>query len=257
MDAAWSTGDEPVVGVVDGPADDAAVTGIDERLEGADTDLTVVSDGLDAVLRANPSVLVAAGHASLTALVPAAVDVPVLPVGQVSGIESVARERVPDALEAVVGGAVDCHRRPVLGVSLESDGDVVRDRALFDVTLVTDEPARISEYSVYSRGHPVATFRADGVVAATPAGSHGYASTVDAPQLSPAIDAIAVAPIGPFVTQTRQWVLPDDDLVCTVERNENDVRLVVDDRSVGMVSMDARVTVSVTDTLSTLVVSEQ
>jgi len=256
MDAAWSAGEEPVVGVIDGPADDTDAIEIGARLESAAADVTIVSDGLDTVLEAEPSVLVTAGEASLTALARAGIDAPVLPVGPVSGIESVDRERVPDALEAVISGDAVCRPQPVLGVSLESNDTVVRDRALFDVTLVTDEPARISEYGVHSRGQPVATFRADGVVAATPAGSHGYASTVDAPQLSAAIDAVAVAPIGPFVTQTRQWVLPDDDLVFTVERNENDVRLVVDDRSVGMASMDARVTISVTDTLSTLIVPE-
>jgi len=256
MDAAWSAGEEPVVGVVDGPADDTDAIEIGARLESAAADVTIVSDEVDAVLETEPSVLVAVGEAPLAALARAAVDIPVLPVGKVSGIESVDPDRLPDALEAALEGDAVCHPRPVLDVTLESNDGVVRDRALFDVTLVTDEPARISEYGVHSRGQPVATFRADGVVAATPAGSHGYASTVDAPQVSAAIDAIAVAPIGPFVTQTRQWVLPDDDLAFTVERNENDVRLVVDDRSVGSVTMDARVTVSVTDTLSTLVVPE-
>ena len=50
--------------------------------------------------------------------------------------------------------------------------------------------------------------------------------------------------------------LPDDDLAFTVERNENDVCLVVDDRSVGTATVDSQVTVSVTDTLSTLVVPD-
>ncbi|TMT85796.1 NAD(+)/NADH kinase [Haloterrigena sp. H1] len=256
MDAAWSAGEEPVVGVVDGSAADTDAIEIDTRLESAAADVTIVSDGLETVLAAEPSVLVAAGEAPLTALARADVDAPVLPVGSVSGIESVDLNRLPDALEATLDGDAVRRPRPVLSVALESNDGVVRDRALFDVTLVTDEPARISEYGVHSRGQPIATFRADGVVAATPAGSHGYASTVDAPQVSAAIDAIAVAPIGPFVTQTRQWVLPDDDLAFTVERNENDVCLVADDRLVGMVSMDARVTVSVTDTLPTLVVPE-
>ncbi|MFA9415136.1 NAD(+)/NADH kinase [Natrinema sp. HArc-T2] len=255
MDAAWSAGEEPVVGVIDGQADATDAIEISDRLESV-ADVTIVSDEVDAVLEAEPSVLVAIGEAPLAALARAAVDIPVLPVGQVSGIESVDHGCVPDTLEAIIGGDAVSRPQPVLGVSLESTDTVVSDRALFDVTLVTDEPARISEYAVHSRGQSVATFRADGVVAATPAGSHGYASTVDAPQVSAAIDAIAVAPIGPFVTQTRQWVLPDDDLAFTVERNENDVCLVVDDRSIGTVTMDARVTVSVTDTLSTLVVPE-
>ncbi|MFC6767264.1 NAD(+)/NADH kinase, partial [Natrinema soli] len=65
-----------------------------------------------------------------------------------------------------------------------------------------------------------------------------------------------VAPIGAFVTQTRRWVLPSDDLAFTVEREESDVTLVVDGRAVGTVSVDSRVAVSLAGTLSTLIVPD-
>jgi len=75
-------------------------------------------------------------------------------------------------------------------------------------------------------------------------------------RLSAGVDAAAVAPIGPFVTQTRRWVLPNDDLAFTVEREESDVTLVVDGRAVGTVSVDSRVVVSLAGTLPTLVVPD-
>ncbi len=264
MDTAWRAGEDPVVGVVD--RDEAASAAVDvgarletDALEAALAgDATVVGGDLEDVLAAEPTVLVAAGEATLSAAARAGVDVPVLPVGPVDGIESAHRDRLPAVLAAAIEGHAVRRTHPVLGVDIESaaesgaDGLEGRERALFDVTLVTDEPARISEYGVHSRGETVATFRADGVVAATPAGSHGYASTVDAPQLSSAVDAVAVAPIGPFVTQTRQWVLPDDDLAVTVEREEGDVALVVDGHSVGTVSLDSTVTVAAVGTLEAL-----
>ncbi|AGB32589.1 ATP-NAD/AcoX kinase [Natrinema pellirubrum DSM 15624] len=262
MDAAWSAGDSPVVGVVD-PEDDETEPIEVDRLEGAVADAggTVVDGGLEGVLAATPSLLVIPGEAGLSALTRAGVDTPVLPVGPVCGIESVDRERLSDAVRQVLRGAATRQDRPVLEAALESrsgeSDPIARERALFDVTLITDEPARISEYGVYSRGSSVATFRADGVVVATPAGTHGYASAVDAPQLSAAVDAVAVAPIGPFVTQTRQWVLPNDGLDVTVEREESDVTLVADGDAVGAVTTDRRVTVAVTDRLSTLSVPER
>ncbi|ELY70282.1 NAD(+)/NADH kinase [Natrinema versiforme] len=265
MDAAWSAGESPVVGVV-GEADTSDAVEIDADLESvfaaSDADVTAVDGGLEDVLAAEPSMVVAAGEATLSAVARADSDVPVLPVGPVSGIESVDRDHLPDALAAVLDGRALCRERAVLGVSLESAGNdktetATRVRALFDVTLITDEPARISEYGVRDRGTSVATFRADGVVAATPAGSHGYASAVDAPHLSRAVDAVAVAPIGPFVTQTRRWVLPTDELTFTVEREACDVALVVDGRSIGSVTVDSRVTVSPAASLSTLVVPDE
>ncbi|QSW98330.1 NAD(+)/NADH kinase [Haloterrigena alkaliphila] len=278
MDAAWSADERPVVGIVDpnveaGPSDGA------ESLEDAlrptldAHDATAVGGDAADVLAGSPSVLVVAGEDALSAVARRRPDVPVLPVGDVTGIDAVDLDRLPAALEAVLEGDARIHRHPILGLEVEDRGDAAgrgstgdaadsverdgaREYALFDATLVTDEPARISEYGVSSRGESVATFRADGVVIATPAGSHGYASAVDAPHLSAAVDAVAVAPIAPFVTQTRRWVLPDDDLAVTVERDEGDVRLVADGRSVATVDVDSRVTIAVDGALETLSVPD-
>ncbi|ADB59984.1 sugar kinase-like protein [Haloterrigena turkmenica DSM 5511] len=311
MDAAWFVDEEPVVGIVDANADTGSRADADESLADAlrptvaGRDATAVSGDVDDVLAAAPSVLVAAGDDCLSAIARADADGPVLPVGDVTGIDAVDRARVPAALEAVLDGAATVRRHAILdleiaarggsidaagydGVDVDigsdsdaggtgtdagsadtdgngadtdaSDGDAgadaVRDRALFDVTLVTDEPARISEYGVASRGDSVATFRADGVVVATAAGSHGYAGAVDAPHLSRAVDAVAVAPVAPFVTDTRRWVLPDDRLELTVERDEGPIALVADGRRVTSVGVDARIAVSVADALETLSVPD-
>lgn len=256
--AAWSPGDEGgVVGVVDRGSvasetlvDAAEALALENVLADHDCDATIVSGPLEDVLEADPSLLVTAGERTLSDLARAAVEIPVLPVGDVAGIESVPVDRLPDALDAALAGDASARARSVLGV--EHRGHTRR--ALFDVTLVTAEPARISEYTVRSGSDPVSTFRADGVVVATPAGTHGYAGTVDAPSLSSAVDAVAVAPIAPFVTQTRRWVLPDDEVGLSVERDEGAVTLVVDDRSVETVPVDSRVTVGVDGALSTLVV---
>ncbi|MFO7833138.1 MAG: hypothetical protein R6V31_03565 [Halohasta sp.] len=78
--------------------------------------------------------------------------------------------------------------------------------AAFDVTLVTSEPARISEYTVSVGGRDHATFRADGVVVATPLGSGGYGRAVGGPQLAFGT-GLAVVPIAPFATIADAWVL--------------------------------------------------
>ncbi|WP_265111140.1 NAD(+)/NADH kinase [Halosolutus halophilus] len=260
--AAWLADDEPVVGVVDPDpeaidpeTDRDAATAIDETL--ADRPVSIVTGTVEEVLAAAPSVLVTVGETGLTTVARTGTDVPVLPIGSVPGLETVAAADIDAGVASALDGDAIERGRPLLGVGRESgstSGD--RERALFDVTLVTGEPARISEYSVESRGDAVAQFRADGVVVATPAGSYGYASAVDAPRLSPAVDAVAVAPIAPFVTSTRRWVLPEDALALAVERDEGDVRLLADDRAVGTVSPGERVTVVVDGTLSTLVVPE-
>ncbi|WP_246999788.1 NAD(+)/NADH kinase [Halosolutus gelatinilyticus] len=261
--AAWLAGDDPIVGIVDAETDATGPQSGGEGVEAVeaiaaaldDREAELVTGAAEDVLSARPSLLVTIGERALTTIARTEPDVPVLPAGTVPGIEAVDRTDLDAAIAAALDGEAIERPRPVLGVELASRSATARDRALFDVTLVTAEPARISEYAITSRDDPIARFRADGVVVATAAGSHGYARAVDAPQLSPAVDAVAVSPIAPFVTDTRRWVLPDDDVVLTVERDEGDVRLLADDRAVGTVAADASVSVGVDGTLSTLVVS--
>ncbi|SFB74384.1 NAD+ kinase [Halobiforma haloterrestris] len=257
MDAApWLADDEPIVGVVDPGSEAASPSGTDiaATIEATVPDLegSIAAESVAEILSGDPSLFVAIGEAGLIAVARRASDVPVLPVGSVPGIESVAETDVADAFTALADGDAIQRRRPLLGVAGPGTDD--RRRALFDVTLVTDEPARISEYAVESRDDAVAQFRADGVVVATPAGSHGYASAVDAPRLSPAIDAVAVAPIAPFTTATRRWVLPHADLVLSVERDEGDVRLLADGEPIDTVLPGERVGVDADGRLTTIVV---
>ncbi|MFC7232812.1 hypothetical protein ACFQMM_18330 [Saliphagus sp. GCM10025308] len=159
-----------------------------------------------------------------------------------AGVAPVALTDLREAVDALARGDATIMRHPL--VSVVADDSVVS-RAVFDVSLVTDEPAQISEYSVHSRGSTLAAFRADGVVAATPAGSHAYAAAASGPSLSAAVDALSVVPIAPFTTRTRHWVVPDDDLTLAVERDEVAVSLCVDDRCLETISVGASVSIRV------------
>ncbi|WP_114578027.1 NAD(+)/NADH kinase [Saliphagus sp. LR7] len=185
-----------------------------------------------------PDVVVCPDEPSLSAVARAGVDAPVLAVG-IDGVPSVTPDRLPEAVRDALPGNPRTVRRPVLRVETEG----VSKRAFFDVGLLTAEPARISEYSVSSRGETVARFRADGVVVATPQGSHGYASAAGAPVLSASLAGVAVVPVAPFVTKTKQWILPDDTLALAVERDEGAVSLQADDRTVATVGVGSPVSI--------------
>lgn len=193
--------------------------------------------------------LVARGTDALRATAPRP-RAPVLAVDTEPGVHSVASADLDDALDAVVAGDYETVRHPVLAV----DGPQERGYALFDLTLVTAEPARISEFSVHSGGERLAEFRADGVVCATPAGSHGYARAADGPLVAPQTGVVAVVPIAPFAIGTDHWVLPVDDVTLCVERNEAPVELLCDDRRVGLVAPDDPLYVEVVAELATVTV---
>lgn len=204
------------------------------------------------VLAAAPDAVVAVGEPALVDLAAAGVEAPVLPVSCPASVRSVPGTAVESAVASLLAGSFEDATCPLLATDLPGDRPV----ALFDLTLVTDEPARISEYTVRCGGERVSTFRADGVVAATPAGSTGYADAAGGPVVAPGTDVVAVVPVAPFATDTDHWVLPEDDLELVVERDETPVHLLVDGRDTGPVDPGRVVSVSVRGSLSVAVVTE-
>ncbi|MFB6117554.1 ATP-NAD kinase [Halosegnis sp.] len=202
--------------------------------------------GRTAVAAADPTYVVAIGESALLAAIETVGEVPVLPVEAGVGVRSVSCESLVTAVESLIKGAHDTVALPVIA----AQSPVGEARALAEVMLVAAEPARISEYTVTSDGDRVATFRADGVVVATPAGSRGYARRADGPLVAPEVDALAVVPVAPFSTSEDAWVVPPTGLELRVERDETPVELLADDRTAGTVGLGESVQVDRDGTLS-------
>lgn len=224
----------PVVGVVGDAVDDLVAevetAGGQPRIGDADD-----------VVGADPDVVVTVGEAATLAAARQRPTMPILPVDAGRGLRSVPEDRTGSLADSVVDGEWTAESHPL--VAIETGGETV-DRALLDVTLVTAEAARISEFSVRDRETRVGQFRADGVVVATPAGTPGYARRVGTPIVAAETGVLAVAPIAPFATNPDHWLVADDHLTLTVERDEADVTLFADDRPVGPIARDEPVTLT-------------
>lgn len=255
-----TAGDRPVGVVADDARADLADRIADAIADASENAAGTSDDGGEAppavrgsageVVAADPGSVVAVGESSLLALVRAGVSAPVLPVaagpgyGGVGddgyggtrseadgvGVDPAEESLVLAAVEALVAGEFGTESRTVLDVSV--GGERVG-RALADATLVTAEPARISEYAVETPDERVARFRADGVVVSTPTGSHGYGRSAGGPVLEPGSGVVSVVPVAPFAVNVDRWVVSADEPVAlTVERDEGEVSLLVDDRTV-------------------------
>lgn len=217
----------------------------------AETSTTATTGDAASVLDADPEAIVAVGEPALLAVARAEPTVPVLPVDAGRGIQSVPKSDIESAVSALLADISTVERRLLsVGVDGESVGP-----ALFDVTLTTTEPGEISEYGIGTGQTAVASFRADGVVVATPAGSQGYARNADGPIIAPELDAVVVAPVAPFAIDLDHWVLADSEPVrLAVEREEASVSLLVDDRQVREVDSDEPVDITGGGSLSIAVV---
>jgi NAD+ kinase len=231
------------VGVVGNEADRLA----DNIVASADVEAAAGGAATDADL------VVASGGAALVDYVRAGADGTVLPVDAGAGVLSVPSSAVGEAVAEIVDGGHETATRPVLSVSVDGDDSI---HTLFDVTLVTTEPARISEYSVTAGTSRVAEFRGDGVVVATAAGSLEYSDAAGGPVIDPATGAVAVTPVAPFITDAQRWVVPSDDLTLAVERDEGGVSLIVDGRDAGTIPHYTDIYISRTDELRLAVVED-
>ena len=208
------------VGVVGDPA-------VADRLREAG--VAVTTGTVDSVPTAER--VVAVGRPAVRAVAAADTDPLVLPVAAGRGVRSVARESVTAAVAGL--DEADTEHHPLFDVSVAG---VDAGKAVFDVTAVTVEAARISEYAVETTADTVGQFRADGVALATPSGSPGYARRIGGPVLAPADSVGVVAPIAPFQTNPDHWVVSLDGLSISVERDEATVALYVDGDEVATVA---------------------
>lgn len=195
-----------------------AIRGDDGVVAGA-----VEAAGASLVDEADADVLATVGDAALVSLAADPPACPVLPVTAGEDYHSVARSQVRAAVASVAADDYRLVDGALLDVSV--DGSMVG-RAVADVTLMTSAPAKISEYGIHTDGECIDQIRADGVVAATPVGSTGYARNAGGPVVGVGA-GLSVVPVAPFSTLSDSWVL-SPTLSVTVERDEGDVSLYLD-----------------------------
>ena len=223
-------------------------------------DAAVTRGSASDVLDADPEAVVAVGESALLALIRGGLDAPVLPIDAGPGYGGVSENDATDesdaiaAVGALLAGEFDTDSRTVLDVSV---GGERAGRALADVMLVTTEPARISEYAVQSGDRLVEQFRADAVVVSTPTGSHGYGRSAGGPLLDPGSGVVGVVPVAPFAVNADHWVLSADrPVTLSVERDEGEVSLLLDDRTVSEVPLHTPVEVSADGTIPVVRLAE-
>jgi len=134
------------------------------------------------------------------------------------------------ALEAWCSNRADVEVRSMIHAQLTRDGKAVQQwDALNDVVVTKGTIARMGDFTVEIDRQFVATFRADGVIIATPTGSTAYNLAANGPIIMPSVDAIVVNPICPHLLTIRPIVVPGESTVSVhVVGVPNQIYLTVD-----------------------------
>lgn len=137
-------------------------------------------------------------------------------------------------LERIMKDDYVIEERMMLSVSLLRKGETASKHKVLNDVVIKAANGRLVKLETRINREYVNTYRADGLIIATPTGSTAYSLSANGPILYPTIHSIIVAPICPFNLTNRSVVIPDWMTV--------DVTVLPDQMSVGLI-LDGQVDV--------------
>lgn len=172
-------------------------------------------------------VVVLGGDGTLlsAARVTAAIDVPLLGVnlGSLGFLTEVPLPSLYPMLDAIAQGRAAVEHRSLMHVDLLRDDAVLSSYLVFnDAVLNKTALARLNTYELYVDKTFVSSYRADGMIVATPTGSTAYSLSAGGPVLMPTVKALLITPVAPHALTHRPLVVPDSVEIEILLRSESE-----------------------------------
>ncbi len=130
-------------------------------------------------------------------------------LGGLGFLTAVKRDELYSALEKVIKDEFEVEERMMLSVNLCRNGKIISNYSVLNDVVVKGTLARLISLETRINEEYVNTYRADGLIVATPTGSTAYSLSAGGPILYPTIHSITLAPICPFNLTNRPVVIPD------------------------------------------------
>ena len=160
--------------------------------------------------------------------------VPILGVnlGSLGFLTEITLEDLYPTLQRTLNEECEIENRMLLNASLWRDGIKIQDfNVLNDIVINKGALARILNLTVLVNDQPMTSYRADGLIIATPTGSTAYSLSAGGPIIHPSIHALVLSPICPFALTNRPIVVPDTSKIkvqLTKRQEDEDVRITLD-----------------------------
>ncbi len=203
-----------------------------------------LSEADTAILSESDAAVVLGGDGSMIHIAKSAATfgVPVLgvnggTVGFMAGLEMDQLERLP----RLTDGGYTIEPRMMLEVTLTRAHETLHFTALNEAVVSHGRLSRLITLDVSSDGKAVTTYRADGVIVATPTGSTAYSLSAGGPVVDPELNCLLLTPICPHAMHTRP-LLFSDGASLTI-RTQSEAYLTVDSEQAVSLSSDDVVTV--------------
>jgi NAD+ kinase len=174
--------------------------------------------------------------------------VPILGInlGSMGFITEINRDEIYDVVDRILSGDCAIEERLMLTARVLRNGEEISGyTVLNDVVINKGALARIIDMETFINGTYVTTFKADGLIIATPTGSTAYSLSASGPIIYPTLDSIVLTPICPHTLTNRPILLPHDFRIEIVLKTlSEDVYLTLDGQIGAPLRMDDVIEIS-------------
>jgi len=143
-------------------------------------------------------------------------EIPLFPVnlGGLGFLTAITQDQIYPELERAMRGEQRVVPRRMLHAELVRGGEIIKSyEALNDVVIAKTQIARMIDLETHVDQHYVSTFKADGMIIATPTGSTAYSLSAGGPIVFPAVAAICITPVCPHMLTNRPVLVPDTSVI--------------------------------------------
>ena len=146
-------------------------------------------------------------------------NIPILGVkfGEVGFLAEIAEDRLQSVAQIILNGEFSTQPRMRLLVRVVRQNlERAVETVLNDVVINKGALARLAHIETYINDRYLTTYRADGLIIATPTGSTAYSLAAGGPVIHPTVPAVVMTPICPFTLTNRPLIIPDSATVTIV-----------------------------------------
>lgn len=149
--------------------------------------------------------------------------IPVLGInlGSLGFLTELTPVNLEQTLERIKNGDYFVEERMLLEARVAGESATGPLTALNDVVIDKGAVVRVIHLDLYVNDEFIASYAADGLIAATPTGSTAYSLAVGGPIIHPTMEALIAAPIAPHTLAQRPMVFAGDDRLRVILSSEN------------------------------------
>jgi NAD+ kinase len=178
--------------------------------------------------RALDLVVVLGGDGTLLSAVraTAASDAPLIGVnlGSLGFLTDVPLSSLFSMLDRIAQGRAAVEQRSLMQCDLLRGEEILGSyKAFNDVVVNKTALARLNNYDLFVDKAFVSSYRADGMIVATPTGSTAYSLSAGGPVVMPTVKAFVITPVAPHSLTHRPLVVPDSSVVEILLRSDEEV----------------------------------